>query len=80
MRLLNVHLKPGHPDPGGDGLRHRHAGRAPLPRRPHHRDLRGHQRDPEARHRRADPEGVPAVDAVAGRRPNYGPGRLITVQ
>ena len=31
--------------------------RALLPRRPHHRDLRGHERDPEDGHRRLDPQG-----------------------
>lgn len=37
----------GHPDPGRHGVRDGDASRAVLSRRPHHRDLRGHQRNPE---------------------------------
>jgi hypothetical protein len=36
-------LTPGHPGAWGHGLRVGHAGRAPLPRCPHNRDLRGHK-------------------------------------
>lgn len=51
-----------HPGPGRDGLRDGHARREALPRRPHHRNLRRHQRDSEASHRRPAAEGVPGVD------------------
>ena len=40
-----------HPDPRRQRLHHRVPGRAPLPRRQDHRDLRGHERDPAPRDR-----------------------------
>ncbi|CAK6440434.1 unnamed protein product, partial [Pipistrellus nathusii] len=55
------HQPPGHSDPGRHGLRDGDARRAALPRRPHHRDLRGHQRDPEAGHRRAPAQELPEL-------------------
>lgn len=65
-----MNLKSGDPGSGGDGLRVGHARRETLPRRSHHRDLRGNQRDPEAGDRGADSEGVPAVNDHDSKRTN----------
>jgi hypothetical protein len=54
----------------GDG----HARRAVLPRRAHHRDLRGHLGDPETGHRRPAAQGVRdlIVSHIDGMRIRHG--------
>ena len=47
-----------HPGSRRDGIRDGHAGGEELQGREDHRDLRGHQRGPETRHRRKRPQGV----------------------
>ena len=48
----------GAPDPRRLRLHEGVRRRAPLPRRAHHRDLRGHERDPAHRDRRQRPQGL----------------------
>ena len=59
------HDRRGDPDPRRLRLHEGVPGRALLPRREDHRDLRGHERDPAARHRALDPR-PPAARARAG--------------
>lgn len=64
----------GHPDPGRHGVRDGDASRAVLSRRPHHRDLRGHQRNPETGDRGAPAAELPELSPLGGQ-PARGPRR-----
>jgi alkylation response protein AidB-like acyl-CoA dehydrogenase len=57
----------GHPDPRRLRLLDRVPRRAALPRRAHHRDLRGDERDPAHRHRRSCSSASPRPAARSGR-------------
>src|SRR5438046_3337358 len=54
----------GDPDPRRLRLHEGVPGRAVLPRRQDHRDLRGHERDPAARDRALDPRAGAATDGA----------------
>src|SRR5689334_13583204 len=56
---MGVHQ--GDPDPRRLRLPRRLPGGAPLPRRPHHPDLRGHERDPAPAHRAQPRRMTPAA-------------------